>query len=107
MSSSMKVCEHHAVQSIVGPSHSRGDDGLQVERVGVGGELVAPHILHSPDITDRRRPSLLGLQICQASFASFGQPRQLQDLPGPSNVDFMLAERNSKLSIPSYREGFI
>ena len=97
MSSSMKVCEHHAVQSIVCPRHSRGDDGLQVEIVG-GDELVVPHIVHGPDITGRRRPNLLWLQICEGSFDSLGEPRQLQYLPGPPNVDFMLAERDRKLS---------
>ena len=98
MSSSLKICEHRVVRSIVGPSQGRCRvDGLLVEIVG-GGELVVPHIIvHSPDITDRRRPNLLGLQICQGSsgggFGPFGEPRQLQHLPGPSNVDFMLAER--------------
>ena len=97
MSSSLKICEHRVVRSIVGPSQGRcRGDGLLVEIVG-GGELVVPHILHGPDITDRRRPNLLGLQICQGSsgggFGSLGEPWQLQHLPGSSDVDFMLAER--------------
>ena len=98
MSSSMKACEHHVIQISVGPGYcGGGDEGLQVEIVG-GGELVAPHILHGPD---RGRPHLLGLEICQAGFASLAQPRQLQDLPGPSDVDFMLAERQRVT--PSYQ----
>ena len=82
MSSSVKVCEHHVLSSSVGPSHG-GRLGLQVEIVdgggggGGGGELVVPLIVHSPDITDRR-DGLLGLQICQGSFCSLGEPRELQ-----------------------------
>ena len=88
MSSSMKVCEPRVVCSTLGPGQG-GGLGLQVQIVGGagggrgggvgggGGELVVPHILHSPDPRDRW-PSLFRLQVCQGSFASLGQPRELQ-----------------------------
>ena len=95
----MEVCERQGVSS-VSPSHG-GSFGLQVDIVtgagGGGGELLVPDILHSPDITDRW-PGLLELQICQGSFASLGQPRQLQQLPGPANVDFMLAKTHQVIN---------